>query len=287
MAITGESARRPYGKRIGRVADYIHEHLEDEIDLDILADVACMSRFHWHRIYTAIQGETAAGTVRRLRLSRAAERLANSDMTMSEIAARAGYTTPEAFGRAFREAYGQAPGSFRDSGSHAKFKAANAKADAKGFPVHVEDVPPLHCAAVHHSGSYMLISKAMGQLFEAMGAANLFTGRPRMIGLYLDDPDCVAEKDLRSMACSPVNKGTNLPAPLEAVDLRSGPYAKLRYKGPYADMKDAYRWLLGVWLPQSGREAADAPIFEEYLNHPAEVAPTELLTGICVPLEPS
>ena len=73
-------------------------------------------------------------------------------------------------------------------------------------------------------------------------------------------------------------------APLEETILRGGLYARLRYKGPYADMKGAYRWLLGVWLPQSGHEPDDAPVFEAYLNSPQHAPPTELLTDIHMPL---
>lgn len=278
-------AKTAYGTRIVRVTDYIHDHLEEEIDLDVLADVACMSRFHWHRVYTAMQGETVAATVRRLRLARAAERLANSDLRLAEVARRAGYTTIEAFGRAFKDAYGQPPSDFRTSGSHARFKAANQAGDAAGFAVVVENLPALHCAAVSHRGSYMLIGKAMGQLFQGLQAAGLLSGASRMIGLFLDDPDAAPTEALRSKACSPVAEDADLPGALERVSLFEGAYAKLRYQGPYADMKDAYRWLLGVWLPNSGREAANAPIFEEYLNNPAEVSPAELLTDICLPLE--
>ena len=85
----------PYSARICRVIDYIHDHLEDDIGLDVLPDVACMSPYHWHRIFTAMQGETVATMVRRLRLTRAADRLANSGMVMVEIARRAGYSTAE------------------------------------------------------------------------------------------------------------------------------------------------------------------------------------------------
>jgi len=59
----------------------------------------------------------------------------------------------------------------------------------------------------------------------------------------------------------------------------------MRYKGPYADMKGAYRWLLGVWLPQSGREPDDVPVFESYLNDPRHVATTNLQTDHSFPPE--
>lgn len=280
------NSKGAYAERIMRVVDYIHNHLEEELDLDILADVACMSRFHWHRIYAAMQGETISTTVRRLRLARAADRLANSDLSLAEVTLRAGYTTTEAFSRAFKEDYRQPPGRFRNCGSHARFKAANRANDAVGFPVSIENMSTMHCAAVSHSGSYMLIGKAIEQLIERLEATSLTSGPSRIIGLFLDDPDSVAVTALRSKACTPVSPEAILPATLEHVSIVGGEYAKLRYQGPYADMKDAYRWLLGVWLPSSGYEAANAPVFEEYLNNPAGVSPMDLLTDICLPLEP-
>lgn len=63
-----------------------------------------------------------------------------------------------------------------------------------------------------------------------------------------------------------------------------GEYAVLRHKGPYADMRGSYAFLYGTWLPQSGREPADAPCVEEYLNTPRDTAPTELISDIYLPL---
>jgi AraC family transcriptional regulator len=70
-----------------------------------------------------------------------------------------------------------------------------------------------------------------------------------MWALFFDDPDLVSVESLRSRACSPVAEGLSLAPPLEEAVLRGGLYARLRYRGPYADMTGAYRWLLGVWLP--------------------------------------
>ncbi|MCY1240118.1 GyrI-like small molecule binding domain protein [compost metagenome] len=73
--------------------------------------------------------------------------------------------------------------------------------------------------------------------------------------------------------------------PLTQQHLDGGRYAVLRHKGPYADMPNAYQWLYGTWLPQSGREIRDSLMFEKYLNNPREVAPTELLSEIYLPLK--
>ncbi|WP_051231411.1 AraC family transcriptional regulator [Kaistia adipata] len=281
------SSTQLYEARLNRVVDHIYANLDDTITIENLAEVACLSPYHWHRIYTAMRGETIATTIRRLRLLRAAERLANSAMAIREIAGLAGYSAVEAFGRAFKDAYGSAPAEYRARGSHAAFARAEARGDETAFPVLIEPASALQLVGVAHRGSYMQIDQAFGTLFGALAAQSLLGTGPRMIGLFMDDPDLVPQEALRSIACATAAPGASPAPPLVTTTIAGGAHARLRYKGPYADMRGAYRWLMGVWLPASGREAANAPIFEEYLNNPRDVAPTELLTDIYLPLQPA
>ncbi|MEM9127216.1 MAG: AraC family transcriptional regulator, partial [Pseudomonadota bacterium] len=68
-----------YEDRVLRVLAYIHENPAGDLSLDALADVAAMSRFHWHRVFRALTGETCAQAVRRIRLHRAAGWLVRTD----------------------------------------------------------------------------------------------------------------------------------------------------------------------------------------------------------------
>jgi AraC family transcriptional regulator len=274
-----------YRARLDRVIDYLYAHIEDDLSFDRLAEIACLSPYHWSRIYHAMQGETISTTIRRLRLQRAADLLANTDREIEAIAAKAGYGSADTFGRAFREAYEMSPVAFREKGSHAAFKAAVARRDAEGFDVAVVSLPVQRCAGVDHRGSYMQIDQAMGRLFAELAARDSVPAAPAMIGVFFDDPDIGPEEELRSRACLPVGDGVEISTPLVETVLRGGLYARLHYKGPYADMRGAYRWLLGTWLPGSGYEPEDAPIFEAYLNDPREVPPTELRTDIHLPLK--
>jgi AraC family transcriptional regulator len=280
-----QQTQAAYQARLDRVADHIYAHLDDDIRPEGLAEVACLSSYHWHRIYVAMRGETISATIRRLRLQRAADRLANSDLSPGTIAERAGYSGADSFARAFREAYGQTPADYRATGSHAAFKAATRAEDHEGFPVAIETLPTTRCASVAHKGAYLQIDQAMGRLFTALAAQKIMAPDQAMRALFYDDPDLTPIEALRSRACSPVAEGLPLAPPLEETVLRGGLYARLHYRGPYADMKGAYRWLLGVWLPQSGYEPDDDPIFEAYLNNPQHVAPAELMTDIHLPLK--
>jgi AraC family transcriptional regulator len=111
------TTRSDYAIRLERVFTWLVDHLDETLDLCRLADVACMSPYHFHRIYHAMQGETAAETVRRLRLHRAAVELIAGELPVSRIARRAGYAatrpSPERSRRpmAFRR-YATAPRSF-------------------------------------------------------------------------------------------------------------------------------------------------------------------------------
>ena len=108
-----------YADRVERVHAYLAEHLDRDVDLDHLAGIACFSPFHFHRIYHALQGETVAESVRRMRLHRAALDLIEGAVPIARIAARAGYGSQAAFTRAFRSAYGAPPAAYRASASGA------------------------------------------------------------------------------------------------------------------------------------------------------------------------
>ena len=61
-----------YEDRLRRVIRYIYDNPAGDLSLDTLADVAAFSRFHWHRVFLAMTGETCAEAVRRVRATRAA-----------------------------------------------------------------------------------------------------------------------------------------------------------------------------------------------------------------------
>jgi len=273
-----------YAARLTRVSSYIHDHLDEDLSLDVLAGIACLSPYHWHRIYHAYFGETVAATVRRLRLQRAAADLAHTDRPVPKVAERAGYDSQAAFTRAFSAAFGLPPAKYREVGSHSVFKTSTPQGVHLMYDVGLTTLSPKNLIAVEHRGSYMAIGKSFDLLFMTLAQRNLIGPGQRMVGVYFDDPTSVPESELRSQAAVVVDEPVAVEAPLIGTPFRGGDHAVLRYKGPYGDMHAAYQWLYGQWLPSSGREAADAPVFEEYLNSPRDTPPTELRTDIYLPL---
>ncbi|GES48544.1 AraC family transcriptional regulator [Rhizobium sp. NBRC 114257] len=283
--MSGGTAWTLYETRLRRVSAYIHEHLDDELDMEKLAEIACMSSYHWHRIYRAIYGETAAASVKRLRLHRAAGDLVNTRLSVSDIAKRSGYPNLQSFNRIFRSVYGMPPARYRNEGSHTIFEPSTQGRITVMFDVTLRTISRMSLIGVAHRGSYMQIGQAFETLFGTIFARGLAAPDMRMVGIYLDDPDAVEAEKLRSYACVTAGESVTVEAPLERRSLDGGEYAVLRHKGPYANMHRAYQWLYAQWLPASGRQLRDTVMFEEYINNPRDVPPTELLTDIYMPLQ--
>ncbi|NOD93250.1 helix-turn-helix domain-containing protein [Ruegeria sp. HKCCD4884] len=273
-----------YEDRVLRVLAYIHDNPAGDLSLDAIADVAAMSRFHWHRVFRALTGETCAQAVRRVRLHRAATWLVQSDRAISDIALSVGYPNPSSFARAFSEAYGSSPAAFRKAG---QFRPAHPDFKTGGYPMHpvtTRTEPARRVVALPHKGAYSEIGKS----FEAFGAMcesrQLWPQIGPVLALYFDSPDDVPEDQLRSYAGAEF-RGENTPEGLDELSIPGGKTAVLTYKGPYSGIAAAYHSLFGNWLPESGEEPADQPCYEIYLNDPRDTAPEDLLTEICLPLK--
>lgn len=275
-----------YQRQLDAVTDYIYAHLDDDLSLDRLADVSGFSPYHWHRIYRAVRGETAAQTVRRLRLERAATMLAQNAWPLERIARRAGFTSADAFSRAFQRAYDRTPGRFRSDraggpngtgGSRRPAVIPDAESPTP-YPVRVEERPERRLAVAEHRGSYMGIGRAFARVVNRMGL------RKPMVAIYEDDPDAVPEAALRAVAGAVVGPEAEVPEDLETRVVPAGRYAVMRYTGPYSSMHAAYLWLYGQWLPTSGHEPRNHPVVEEYLTDPATTPPAQAATDILLPL---
>jgi AraC family transcriptional regulator len=113
-AAIGSAARAEYHARILRVTDYIERHLDRPLTLEELAGVACFSPFHFHRVFSAVTGEPLYRYVLRLRLERAASRLARDErQSVTAIALDCGFGSSAAFARAFKAAFGVSASEWR------------------------------------------------------------------------------------------------------------------------------------------------------------------------------
>ncbi len=277
-----------YRQRLTAVIDYIHDNINGTLDVNTLADVAFMSPYHFHRIYRELMQETVNATVRRLRLQKAAIDLIRTDQSIQTIAQGISYGSVEAFTRAFSKQFCVSPSEYRNTKKHdcsndepfiAMLPTEQKRYDTM-FNVEEINVNEIHLAGYSHKGDYMEIGNTFEKLMLNAGSHNLLSEKTRSFGLYYDDPKSVSIDELRSMACLTVEQPQAIESDLERITIPAGKCVSILFQGPYAELEKPYDWLFGHWIPNSEKEIADFPPFEEYLNDPKNTPPNELLTRI-------
>lgn len=283
MSAADNQAR--FEARLARVLVHIHDNLDGDLSLDALADIACLSRFHFHRAFRAVTGETLAEAIRRIRLLTAANALLQDGAPLDAVATRHGYADAASFSRAFRAFHQMSPGEFRERGVRLANDLRLNPGAAAMYPVAIETLPAARAAGVLHTGPYAGIGAAFQKLGAILAARGLFAKTQALFAVYHDAPDARPEAELRSHVA--VILGDGFPADLPGLDyfdIAGGRHAVLQHTGPYATLGPAYEWLYGKWLPQSGEEPRDAPPIELYVNDPRTTPAANLRTDIRLPL---
>jgi AraC family transcriptional regulator len=151
------TTRQDYLDRICRVLRFVQEHLDEDLSPAILSDVANLSVYHFHRVFSGLVGESLAEHVRRLRLERAVGELCRTNRRVIDVALAAGYGAHEPFTRSFRAHFGMPPSAWREAGEPLVFPPVLCgvhygpdeavshfvalEEDTKMIEVHIETVP--------------------------------------------------------------------------------------------------------------------------------------------------
>lgn len=100
-------------RRLSRVMEYIEANLEGSLTLDEIASIACLSRFHFARVFKAAIGQSPHQYVSSRRLERAKELLLRGDRPLEDVAHALSFSSQANFSRAFRQKTGRTPSQFR------------------------------------------------------------------------------------------------------------------------------------------------------------------------------
>ena len=100
-------------RALQRIREYIDEHLAENIELETLADIAGLSKWHFARAFKQSVGTPPHFYLIQRRLERAQELLAETDLSLAQIALKSGFSDQSHFSRRFRMFLGVTPRSFR------------------------------------------------------------------------------------------------------------------------------------------------------------------------------
>ncbi|MEV0779031.1 AraC family transcriptional regulator [Streptomyces sp. NPDC050428] len=104
-------------ERLNQAMEHVECHLDQAVDVEEVARNAATSEYHLRRMFSALAGMPLSEYVRRRRLTLAGAEVLAGRETLLEIAVRYGYSSGEAFARAFRAMHGIGPGEARRTGA--------------------------------------------------------------------------------------------------------------------------------------------------------------------------
>lgn len=298
MLIPKAQANAEYAQRIDRVIDYLRRNLDRPVKLAELANVACFSEFHFHRIFTAVSGETLSNFTNRLRLEKAARLLRYSKQSLTDIALDCGFSSPATFSRAFRSGYETSPSEFRKNGEIKKSKICkelywaqeyllplSAEEKRAAFPVRLIDIPERQVAYIRVTNAFEMhrVLAALKTLIDWAKSQNIFL-QGTLFGMSVDDPHVTPKHLYRYEVCLASSLPFECTEGISKLKMPAMRYAATRVSGDIRTVTTATDYLFRDWLINSDYEPEHAPGLEVFLDKENAMDWSHFELELCIPV---
>lgn len=260
-------------KHMNGALAYIESRLADEIEMAEVAKAALCSEYHFTRMFSFLAGIPLSEYVRRRRLTLAAAELQGSDAKVIDVAVKYGYSSPDAFARAFQQLHGIAPSEARKPG-----------APLKAYP-------PMTFRLTIQGGSEMNYRIVDKEAFRVVGIGRrvpiVFNGvNPDIAAMWasLDEEKIASLKQLSNVEpAGLVSASTNFsegrmeekggldhyigvattrecPERFDALEVAASTWAVFEAVGPFPEtLQSVWGRIYSEWFPTSGYELAPGP----------------------------
>lgn len=280
-----------YAARLQNVLKYIEHNLDQDLTVDQLCSIAHFSKFHFHRQFANYIGMTVARYVLLLRLRQASYRIAFEEtVKIIDIALNAGFESPESFTRAFKNAVGKSPSAFRKNPDWEIWhKVFDFQLPERNHEVNVTIInfENTLIAVKEHRGPVAKLNNTVGQFIAWRKETGLSPKESsRTFGIAYDNPDTTEPAQFRFEIAGEVKD--KIPENQHGITMKSipkGRCAVVRHLGSHSRLGESIYPLYQEWLPNSGEELRDFPLYFHYLNLLPNTAEADLVTDIYLPLK--
>jgi len=295
--MNNQALMKEYRARINRVEDYIQENIESELSLDELAEVAAFSKYHFGRIFAMMTGETLFQYIQRMRVEKSASLLlTNPALSITETAFSCGFSSLQAFSRAFGRRFGVSASQWRELGGQTpeivgRIKAGRVKGAAGEFPnsggglqpdpeivpgsIEVVETRDIEVIYIRYVGPFQgdteLFAGLFGKLNRWAAARSLIGPNTRSFCIVHDNPAITDDRRIRLSCCLSVKEEVRPDGEIGRMKIRGGRYARFSFTIDDRQYGQAWSWLYTQWLPSSGYQPDEKPAFEEYLTDQQEM----------------
>ena len=282
--------------RINLAINYVANNPLRPHTIEQLAEVSHYSKYHFHRIFRALSGESVQEMVSRVRLESAAATLIyKSNRPVTRIAIDHGYSSGANFTKAFTKHFGYSPSVYRNENPRNRKNSKigknssahiinNNQLSKEVITVHR---PEIELAYLRCSGGFIQkkISAMYRELLQWVEDRECVATPSRSIGITWSDSHIVDVENWIYDACIAVQLGTNGEGPVGVQTLSGGLVAQFQIELEHGDsynLSPYWDWFVGHWFVSSGYELRASPSYEWYVE-----TDHSFIVRLCLPLESS
>ena len=283
---------------LNRLVDAVEADLTVDVDLDHLAGGLGTTEYHLRRMFSSLAGMPVSEYVRRRRMTlAAADVLAGGDLLGTAV--RYGYTSTEAFGRAFRAVHGAGPSDVRRHGgplrTQPRLRFRLTVEGSTPMDTHLTDRPAFRL--VGHATRVPLIHEGVNPHIQAHVASLPAEEHERLRALSATepagllqvsadvDPDYTEGSELTYLHGVAVPADAAVPDDLDVIEVPAGRWAVFRTSGPHpAALQETWAATATEWFPSNPWRLRPGPSIVAVLDRAPDFS-----TATCqlwLPVEP-
>ena len=299
--------KEDYIKRINNIFLFIDENLDQELNLETIANIGFYSPFHLHRIFKAITNETINEYITRKRIEKTASILLHKrEITISELSLQYGFNSNSSFTRTFKKFYGINPTEFRKTNPN-KFskigKVESKNGEEVGMleeyicninnhknwikmkaKIEIKEMPKLDLAFITQIGHNGMENTYDKLIKWAIPKGLLENENLKVVTIYHDSFKITEPDKVRMSACISLNEKIEVSGEIGLTTIEKGKFIVGHFEIGINEFEKSWSSLF-IWMNENGYKKADRNPYEIYYNnfneHPEKIS----IVDFCIPIE--
>lgn len=294
--------RLEYIKRVNSVLDFIEVNLDEDLSLENLASKAYFSPFHFHRIFSAMVGETLNSFVVRKRIEKIATiLLIGTDEPLNDLAFRYGFNSANSFSRTFRNMYGVSPTDFKKGNVNGFRKNGIELITLEQYfcnvdnlknwlnmnaNMEVKELSEIKLAGITSFGDFENTQSTYERLFGWAVEKELLNNPDlKVVTIYYDNPKVTEMSKVRHSECITVNNDFVAEGEISKISIPKGKYVTGHFEIPAGPSFQKAWDSVYLWVIENGYKFRDGSYFELYYNDHRTHPEQKFIVDICIPIE--
>lgn len=267
-----------YLEKVQHGVDYIEANLDSHFELSDVSNAACMSQWHFQRIFKALTNETLKAYIRSRRIANSLEPLLRSDKNILDIAISAGFESHESFTRAFQKMFDLSPNDYRKRAKsslilrkpqfdirYLENLMSNISLEPTIYTTEERKFVGMQTNIIGYESEKNNIADKLGPLWNEF-IPHADSINHKVLGTYYGVISQTEKGQLSYMACIEVKEISNIPNNMVAMTLPSQQYAEFEHTGlvDVNSLNNTVNYIYSSWLLRSNMRHTFAPDIEIY-----------------------